>query len=117
MYGEWGDLWEGFTKWTYSAGALSYWLLGLLTVGGLAVFIVPLVLTASYFWPLSIGYDWSALVVMQVASILLMRVLIDRRFGHSYLYSVLHPAGDPCHENTHAVGARMWVPTYRDYGY
>ncbi len=93
MYEGVGELWQGFTKWTYSVGSVSCWLLGLLMVGGIGLFVAPFVLTAWHFSPLRGSYDWSALVVMQVVVVLLMRALVDHRFHHSRLYSLSHPAG------------------------
>lgn len=93
MYEGVGDLWEGFTKWTYSVGSFSSWVLGLLMVAGVSLFVAPFVLVACHFSPMPGTYGWSAVIVLQVVAILLMRILIDHRFGHSYLYSLSHPAG------------------------
>ena len=37
--------------------------------------------------------DWFAIIVAQVVLLLVMRVLVDRRFSYKRLYSLLLPAG------------------------
>ncbi len=93
MYTRSSEMWQGITRWVYSAGSLSPWLLGLLMVLGAALFFVPFVFTIGHFTPLIPDYGWSMLIVMQIGAILLMRVLVDRRFRHPQLYSISHPAG------------------------
>jgi chlorobactene glucosyltransferase len=93
MYTRSREVWQGITRWVYSAGALSPWLLGLLMVVGTALFVVPFVFIVGHFTPLIPDYGWSMLIAMQVGAILLMRILVDRRFHHSKIYSLSHPAG------------------------
>ncbi len=88
-----GDLWEGFTKWMYSVASFSPWAFGLVMLGGIVFFIVPFVLMTGHFFPLLDDYGWFVLLVVQVAIVLLMRVLFDHRFHYSPLYALSHPAG------------------------
>jgi hypothetical protein len=60
---------------------------------GAALFFVPFVFTVGHFTPIIPDYGWSMLIAMQIGAILLMRVLVDRRFRHPQLYSISHPAG------------------------
>lgn len=93
MYEGVGDLWEGFSKWTYSLTAFMSWLFVLVVVGAVALFIGPFVLMASHVSPWLPGYGWFAIILVQVALILVMRVLIDRRFSYPRRYFVSYPAG------------------------
>jgi len=93
MYTRSSEVMQGITRWVYSAGSLSPWLLGVLMVLGAALFFVPFVFTVGHFTPIIPDYGWSMLIVMQIGAILLMRVLVDRRFRHPQLYSLSHPAG------------------------
>ena len=93
MYEGVGDLWEGFSKWTYSLTAFMSWLFVLVVVGAVALFIGPFVLMASHVSPWLPDYGWFAIILVQVALILVMRVLIDRRFSYPRRYFVSYPAG------------------------
>lgn len=92
MYENVGQLWEGFAKWIYSVATLAPWIIGFLVAAVAGLFIIPFVLMAWHLGPLSDAH-LSALIIMQVCFILIMRLLIDRRFGHSRLYSLSHPLG------------------------
>jgi chlorobactene glucosyltransferase len=93
MYEDLGDLWQGFTKWTYSVSSLSLWMLGLMMVGGFSFFVSPFLLVAWHFLAMPTDYAWFVLIIVQLAVVILMRSLIDHRFGHSRLYSLSHPVG------------------------
>jgi len=94
MYEGLGDLWEGFTKWTYSITSLSPWIFGLMMLAGFGFFIAPFVLMAWHFSPVLADYDWFLLIItIQLLVIMLMRGLVDHRFRHSRLYSLSHPVG------------------------
>lgn len=93
MYEGRRDLWEGFTKWTYSITSLSPWILGLMMLGGLGFFIAPFLWMAWHFSPVPAAYDWFGLIIAQLVIIMLMRGLVDHRFRYSRLYSLSHPVG------------------------
>ena len=94
MYEGLGDLWEGFTKWTYSVSSLSPWIFGLMMLAGFSFFIAPFALMAWHFSPVLADYDWFLLIIIiQLLVIMLMRGLVDHRFHHSRLYSMSHPVG------------------------
>lgn len=92
MYEGLAELWEGFSKWTYSFASMSLWLPVLIIVVGTSLFLAPFIMMAWHFAPFLTDLDWSMIIVLQVIIILLMRVLVDHRFGHSRLYSLSHPA-------------------------
>ena len=94
MYEGIGDLWEGFTKWTYSVSSLSPWILGLMMLAGFGFFVAPFLWIAWNFLLAPTGYDrFMLIIVIQLLVILLMRGLIDHRFGYSRPYSLSHPVG------------------------
>jgi chlorobactene glucosyltransferase len=94
MYEGIGDLWEGFTKWTYSVTAFSPWAFVLMILAGFSFFIAPFILMARHFSLTLADYDLFLLVItVQLLVIMLMRGLVDRRFSHSRLYSLSHPVG------------------------
>jgi chlorobactene glucosyltransferase len=94
MYEGMGDLWEGFTKWIYSVGSLSHWILGLMMLAGFGFFIAPFLWLALHFLAVPVDYNWLLLIIsIQLLVIMLMRGLIDHRFHHSRLYSLSHPVG------------------------
>lgn len=92
--GEFGDLWEGFGKFAYSIASLGTWLFVLIALGALGLFVVPFILMASHLSPWLPNFgDWFAIIVVQVVLLLVMRVLVDRRFSYKRLYSISLPAG------------------------
>ncbi|MBM4443813.1 MAG: glycosyltransferase [Chloroflexi bacterium] len=92
MYEGLRELWEGFSKWTYSFASLSLWLPILIILAGTSLFLAPFALLAWHYAPFVGDLDWSLIIVVQVLIILLMRLLVDHRFGHSGVYSLSHPA-------------------------
>ena len=90
--GEFGDLWEGFGKFAYSIASLGTWLFLLILLGVVGLFVAPFVMMATHLSPWW-SYDWFAIIVAQVVLILIMRVLVDRRFSYKRLYFVSLPAG------------------------
>jgi len=94
MYEGLGDLWQGFTKWVYSVGSLSPWILGLMMLAGFGLFVAPFLWMAWHFLAVPTDYDWLLLIIIvQLLVIILMRGLVDHRFHHSRLYSLSHPLG------------------------
>ncbi|MBN2099706.1 MAG: glycosyltransferase [Dehalococcoidia bacterium] len=92
--GEFGDLWEGFGKFAYSIASLGTWLFVLIFLGVMGLFVTPFILMASHLTPWLPKFgDWFAIIVVQVVLILVMRVLVDRRFSYKRRYSISHPAG------------------------
>ena len=59
---------------------------------GTSLFLAPFVLMAWHYAPFLSDLDWSMLIILQVLIILLMRLLVDHRFGHSRVYFLSHPA-------------------------
>lgn len=90
--GEFGDLWEGFGKFAYSIASLGTWLFVLIILGVVGLFVAPFIMMATHLSPW-VRYDWWAIIVVQVVLILIMRVLVDRRFSYKRLYSISLPAG------------------------
>jgi chlorobactene glucosyltransferase len=92
--GEFGDLWEGFGKFAYSIASLGTWLFVLIALGVMGLFVTPFILMASHLspWLPKFG-DWFAIIVAQVVLILVMRILVDRRFSYKRRYFVSLPAG------------------------
>ena len=90
--GEFGDLWEGFGKFAYSIASLGTWLFVLIFLGVVGLFVAPFIMMATHLSPWW-SYDWFAIIVAQVVLILIMRVLVDRRFSYKRLYFVSLPAG------------------------
>ena len=94
MYEGLGDVWEGFTRFVYSVASVSTWVLGLMMLAGFGLFVAPFLWVAWHFLATSGGYDWLLLIIIiQLLVIMLMRLLIDRRFHNSRLYSLSHPVG------------------------
>jgi chlorobactene glucosyltransferase len=92
--GEFGDLWEGFGKFAYSIASLGTWLFVLIFLGVMGLFVTPFILMASHLTPWLPKFgDWFAIIVAQVVLLLVMRVLVDRRFSYKRLYSISLPAG------------------------
>jgi hypothetical protein len=92
MYTSVGELWQGLTKWTYSVSCFSEAALMLLIVVGIGLFLGPFIVLGWELMPFLHAPGWLALAAAQVIFIIVMRVLIDHRFGWSEAYSVSHPA-------------------------
>jgi chlorobactene glucosyltransferase len=90
--GEFGDLWEGFGKFAYSIASLGTWLFVLIALGALGLFVAPFIMMATHLSPWW-SYDWFAIIVAQVVLLLVMRILVDRRFNYKRRYFVSLPAG------------------------
>ena len=97
MYTNMGQMAEGCIKWFYSVAALS----PLAIVG--SVLIAYIFFLAPFYWactrPLNALFlgshvmDWGAVVLIQVAVILLMRVICDIYFRGSKISFLFHPLG------------------------
>lgn len=94
MYEGVGELWEGFSKWTYSVSSLSPWALILMMVAGFSLFVFPFYWTVCYLLPITTTpADWTKLILFQFAVVIFMRILVDQRFHYARLYSLSHPVG------------------------
>jgi chlorobactene glucosyltransferase len=92
MYEGLGDLWEGFTKWTYSVASLSPWILALMMLAGFGLFVGPFLWMAWHFVTVPTNYDWFlVIIIVQLLVIMLMRGVVDHRFRNSRRYSLSHP--------------------------
>lgn len=93
MYEGVGDLWEGFSKWTYSITAFMSWLFAFIVIGVVALFIAPFVMMVSHVSPWLPNLEWFTIIMVQVVLVLVMRILIDRRFDYPRRYFVSYPLG------------------------
>jgi len=93
MYRGLGVMWEGFVKWIYSVAALSRAALIGLMVAGYIFFLAPFYWLWNDLFVVAVPTDWRAIVVFQVALILIMRWLVDNRFRGSIVSTLLHPVG------------------------
>ncbi|MFC1915523.1 glycosyltransferase [Chloroflexota bacterium] len=93
MYQSLEAMWEGFIKWIYSVASLSpAALVGLLAAGYL-FFLAPFYWLWNYFFVSAVPAEWRAIVIFQVATILVMRWLVDNRFKEPAISTLLHPIG------------------------
>lgn len=94
MYGSFGAMWHGFAKSIYGVAAMSSTgLLGLMVMGFL-FYLAPFGwLCYQLFAGPATSVDWWLLVILQVVLIMVMRWLVDRRFGEPTISAFLHPFG------------------------
>lgn len=93
MYHSVGAMWEGFIKWIYSVAALSPLALAGLIVAAYVFFLAPFYWLWNELFVVAVPTDWRAIVICQVATILLMRWLVDSHFKESVISTLLHPVG------------------------
>jgi len=93
MYRNLGAMWEGFIKWIYSVAALSRAALVGLVVAGYVFFLAPFYWLWKELFVMTVPTDWRTIVVFQVATILVMRWIIDNRFKEPLISTLLHPVG------------------------
>jgi len=93
MYQNIGSMWEGFVKWIYSVVALSSLVLIGLVIAGLIFFLAPFY----WLWQTTFAATSSAglqlLAAFQVAVIIGMRWVTDKRFKEPVISALLHPLG------------------------
>jgi len=65
----------------------------LLMVVAVSLFLAPFVLVAWHLSPMPGGVDWFTIILAQVSLVMIMRILVDHRFGHSAVFTLAHPAG------------------------
>jgi len=93
MYQSLGAMWEGFIKWIYSVAALSRIALVGLVVAGYVFFLAPFYWLWNELFVVPISTGWGPVVIFQVATILVMRWLVDKRFKEPVVSTFLHPIG------------------------
>jgi len=93
MYHTVGAMWEGFIKWVYSVALLSPVALGGLMVAGYVFFLAPFYWLWNELFVVATPTEWQAIIIFQVATILLIRWIIDRHFREPVVSTLLHPVG------------------------
>ena len=93
MYRDVGTMWEGFLKWMYSVVSLSPVALVGLMAAGYLFFLAPFYWLWHEFVILDSPTYWRLLVASQVAIIIAMRWLVDKRFKEPVISAFLHPVG------------------------
>ncbi len=93
MYRSLGAMWEGFIKWIYSVASLSPVALVGLMVAGYIFFLAPFYWLWNELFVVTAPTGWGAIVIFQVATILVMRWLVDKRFKEPVVSTFLHPIG------------------------
>ncbi len=93
MYHDLGAMWEGFIKWIYSVAALSPAALVGMILAGYAFFLAPFYSLWNELFAVSAPSDWRAIIIAQVALILVMRWLVDNHFKGGLIPTILHPIG------------------------
>ena len=93
MYHNVGAMWEGFIKWVYSVAVMSPLVLAALMAAGYIFFLAPFYSLWNELFVLTTPTGWRAIIIFQVATIMLMRWMIDRHFKEPVISTVLHPVG------------------------
>jgi chlorobactene glucosyltransferase len=93
MYHGVGAIWEGATKWIYSVAALSRLTLVGLVIAGYAFFLAPFYWLWNELFVVAVPSAWQPIVIFQVAAIVVMRWLVDKRFNEPIISTFLHPIG------------------------
>ena len=93
MYHNVGAMWEGFIKWVYSVLALSPPALAMMMVAAYFFFLLPFYSLWRELFVVVAPSSLRAVIISQVAMILLMRWLVDNRFKEPVISVFLHPVG------------------------
>jgi chlorobactene glucosyltransferase len=93
MYREVGSMWEGIGRWLSSAASLSTLGLALAMVAVFLLFLAPFLWLAHGLLLGDPSFGWQALVLLQVAFVLIARYLTGRRFSQPTVSTLLHPLG------------------------
>ena len=93
MYHNVGAMWEGFIKWVYSVLALSPPALAMMMVAAYFFFLLPFYSLWRELFVVVAPSSLRAVIISQVAMILLMRWLVDNRFKEPVVSIFLHPIG------------------------
>ncbi len=93
MYRNVGEMWEGFIKWIYSVAALSAAALVGLIITGYIFFLAPFYWFWNELFIVDATLTLRAVIISQVAIILVMRWLVDNNFKEPVISTILHPLG------------------------
>lgn len=93
MYRSLGAMWEGFAKWVYSVASLSLVALMVLLAAGYVFFLAPFYWLWKELFVVSAPSVWREIIILQVATILVMRWLVDKHFKEPLISTLLHPLG------------------------
>ncbi len=93
MYRNLGAMWEGFVRWLYSVAAISRLAFALMIAAGYVFFLAPFYWLWNELFVESASTDLGAILIFQVALIIVMRWLVDSRFKGSIVSTLLHPLG------------------------
>jgi chlorobactene glucosyltransferase len=93
MYPTAGAMWQGLVRCIYSVAVISPLLLLLLLPAAWCFYLGPFYWLWRGFFVLDATFLWRALVVFQVALVLLMRWRVDSRFKEPSISAWLHPIG------------------------
>ena len=93
MYQSLREMWEGFVKWVYSVASLSPVALVAMMAAAYVFFLAPFYWLWNGLFMVAAPADWRAVVIFQVATILLMRWLVDNHFKEPLVSTLLHPVG------------------------
>ena len=93
MYRSIGAMWEGFIKWIYSVASLSPVALVGLMLAGYIFFLAPFYSLWKELFVVDTPSAWRVFVVSQVATIFIMRWLVDNHFKEPSVSAILHPLG------------------------
>jgi len=93
MYRSLGATWRGLAKSIYSVAALSRTALFGLLVAGYAFFLAPFYWLWNDLFVVATPTGWRPIVISQVAIIIVMRWLVDKRFKEPIVSTFLHPFG------------------------
>ena len=93
MYREFGTMWDGITRWFYTAASLSVVsLVGMIAVV-LLLFLAPFLWLVYGLLLAQPALAWEVLVALQVSIVFLARFLAGRRFSQPKTSIILHPIG------------------------
>ena len=93
MYHNVGAMLEGFIKWVYSVLALSPPALAVMIAAAYFFFLLPFYSLWRELFVVVAPSGLRAVIISQVAMILLMRWLVDNRFKEPFVSIFLHPVG------------------------
>jgi chlorobactene glucosyltransferase len=93
MYHDLGETWKGLGRSIHSVAALSPVALGGMIIAGYVFFLAPFYWLWNELFATAAPSDWRAIIISQIAIILVMRWLADNRFKEPVLSAILHPIG------------------------
>jgi len=108
MYREFGTMWDGITRWFYTAASLSVVSLVVMIAVVLLLFLAPFLWLVYGLLLAQPAFAWEVLVALQVSIVFLARFLAGRRFSQPKTSIILHPIG---------VAFLLLVSFYASYQY